>query len=217
MSKANRAKRERSSAPPAPPGRGVRRNGAIAAAALAVGVGVALAAFAFQGHGSSAPVVGAQPAGLQTGKAPWSPAVGDLTNRLEKIHVPFSDMQSTALHTHPQLRIDVHGSQIAVPANIGISPAGQSMAALHTHDESGMIHVESPVVRTYTLGEFFDVWGVRLTKQCLGGYCTNGTNKLAAFVDGKRYAANPRTIQFADGKRITLAFGTKTEIDQASG
>ena len=189
----------------------------IVAVALVLGVGGALAAFALKGHSSSTPVVAAPLAGLQKGKAPWVPEVSDLTNRLEKIGVPFSNMAGTALHIHPQLRIDVHGSRIAIPVNIGISPGGQSMAALHTHDDSGTIHVESPVVRTYTLGEFFDVWGVRLAKQCLGGYCTNATDRLAAFVDGKRYAADPRTIQFTDGKRIRLVYGTRAEIAQGNG
>ena len=98
-----------------------------------------------------------------------------------------------------------------VAANIGISPADRAMAALHTHDDSGTIHVESPVVRDYNLGEFFDVWGVRLTKNCLGGYCTSATHRLAAIVDGGSFDGNPRDITLK-GEQIILAYGTKAEI-----
>ena len=38
---------------------------------------------------------------------------------------------------------------------------------------------------------------------------------LAAFVDGKRYSGDPRTIEFTDGEQITLAYGTSAEIAQA--
>ncbi len=215
MSKANRMKRERTLAPPPPPTkRSVGRTGVLIAVALALAVVVAVTAFALTGRSSKGTVGVVQVAGLQTGPAPWLPEISGLTSRLEAIGVPFSNMEGTALHIHPQLTLNVHGSEVAVPANIGISPADQAMAALHTHDESGMIHVESPVVRAYTLGEFFDVWGVRLTKQCLGGYCANSTNKLAAFVAGTLYTADPRTIKFVDGKQITLAFGTSAEIAQ---
>jgi hypothetical protein len=52
-----------------------------------------------------------------------------------------------------------------VPAGVGIDPA-VGYAPLHTYDPSG-IHVESPTVRIYTLGELFGVWGVRLTPAAL--------------------------------------------------
>lgn len=125
-------------------------------------------------------------------------------------------MAGTALHIHPQLAIVVDGQQIPVAANVGINPAGQTMAALHTHDASGTIHVESPLVRGYDLGEFFDVWGVRLTKSCLGAYCANATKRLAAFVDGSSFDRNPRNITLKDGEQIILAYGTKAEIAPAS-
>jgi len=121
-------------------------------------------------------------------------------------------MQRTALHIHPQLSVFVDGKHVPVPANIGIEPSGRTMAALHTHDDSGMIHVESPVVRSYNLGEFFDVWGVRLARRCLGGYCTTSGKQLAAFVGAKPFHGNPRDIGFKDAEQIVLAYGTKAEI-----
>ena len=36
---------------------------------------------------------------------------------------------------------------------------GSCFAWLHTHAADGVVHIESPTKRTYTLGNFFDVWG----------------------------------------------------------
>src|SRR5207253_855121 len=129
---------------------------------------------------------------------------------------PFSDMSAVALHIHPQLSIIVEGQKVPVPANIGIEPSGQTMAALHTHDDTGTIHVESPVARPYNLGEFFDVWGVRLIRNCLGSYCSTTTKHLAAFDDGTPYRRDARSIELKDGEQIVLAYGTKAEIARAA-
>jgi hypothetical protein len=151
-----------------------------------------------------------------TGAAPWPAQVPGLNERMTQSGVPLSDMQSVALHIHPHLEIVIDGRQVPVPANIGIEPSGQTMAALHTHDDAGTIHVESPVVREYTLGEFFDVWGVRLTADCVGGYCARGGKLLAAFVDGNRFDGDPRSIKLADGQQILLAYGNNAQISQVA-
>jgi hypothetical protein len=46
--------------------------------------------------------------------------------------------------------------------------AGSCFAWLHTHSADGIIHTESPVTRTFTLGEFFDVWGQPLSSRQVG-------------------------------------------------
>jgi hypothetical protein len=46
-----------------------------------------------------------------------------------------------------------------VPANIGIDEQAGYLTSLHTHDATGIIHVESPTRRSFNLGDFFDVWG----------------------------------------------------------
>ena len=110
-------------------------------------------------------------AGLQTGPAPWGANTADLAERLRAIGVPpLSPMEGTAVHIHQHLDLYVDGRAGPVPAGVGIDPA-VGYAPLHTHDASGVIHVESPTARTYTLGEFFAVWGVRFTPSCLGGSC----------------------------------------------
>lgn len=218
MSKANRAKREqkRVAPPPPPPSKfGVGRAGWLGGGVIALLVVAALAFFALHNRGNSATTSTAV-AGLQTGSAPWAPSEIGLTDRMKESGVPFSDMSAVALHIHPHLSVFVHGQNMPVPTNIGIEPSGQTMAALHTHDDAGTIHVESPVVRAYNLGEFFDVWGVRLTPGCVGGYCNTTGKKLAAFVDAKPSQGNPRDIALKDGEQIVIAYGTKDEIARAA-
>ena len=103
---------------------------------------------------------GGRPAGRPAdGPAPWGANTADLAERLQAIGVPpLSPVEATAVHIHPHLDLYVDGHKVPVPAGIGIDPAA-GFAPLHTHDASGVIHVESPTVRTYTLGQLFAVWG----------------------------------------------------------
>ncbi len=72
-------------------------------------------------------------------------------------------------HIHPILKIVVDGAQEAVPANIGLVSCER---ALHTHDESGTLHIEAQDKRGYTLGDFFGVWGKTIKRS---GYAVTMT------------------------------------------
>ena len=151
-------------------------------------------------------------AGLQTGPAPWGANTSDLAERLRAIGIPaLSPMEGTAVHIHQHLDLYVDGRKVLVPAGIGIDPA-VGYAPLHTHDPSGVIHVESPTVRTYTLGEFFAVWGVRITPSCLGGYCAGGGRQLRLFVDGRADRGDPTTLALAPHQELVVAFGTAAQL-----
>ena len=116
---------------------------------------------------------------------------------------------STSISTSTSL---VDGRRVTVPAGIGIDDAEGFISPLHTHDESGVIHVESPDVRTFTLGQFFSVWGLRLTPRCLGGYCATGAKQLWVFVDGKRFSGDPRLLPLTAHEEILVAYGTRGQL-----
>jgi hypothetical protein len=63
---------------------------------------------------------------------------------------------ATQFHIHPELHIVIDGVPVIVPADIGITDT--CMHPLHTHDDTGTLHVESPVQKDFTLGDFFFVW-----------------------------------------------------------
>lgn len=71
--------------------------------------------------------------------------------------------QNITLHIHPLLKIVVDGEVEGIPANIGVVP--NCMAEVHTHDASGELHLESATQdRTFTLADFFAVWGVPVAR-----------------------------------------------------
>ncbi|MGH9952647.1 MAG: hypothetical protein ACRD5J_13560 [Nitrososphaeraceae archaeon] len=90
-------------------------------------------------------------------------------------------MNPIIMHIHPQLEMMMDNKPMTVPSQIGIDPSlwkdhsldkygmqampemdMKGMAPLHTHDDSGILHVESSVNRDYTLGEFLRTWGLNL-------------------------------------------------------
>lgn len=150
--------------------------------------------------------------GAQTGAAPWGPGNGpELEKRLTALGLAALPAEGTVLHIHQHLDVFVDGNRVAVPANIGIDSAQQFIAALHTHDPSGVLHVESPEPKTFTLGQVFGVWGVPLSSKGIGGLATGGGKELQAWVNGKPVKGDPGDINLASHQEIVLAYGTAAE------
>ena len=148
--------------------------------------------------------------GMQKGPAPWLAEIDNLLPRLKAIKLPALYDEGDALHIHQHLDILINGKAMTVPGGIGINPVARFISPLHTHDLSGVIHVESDVVRDFTLGQFFDVWGVRFSKDCLGGYCARGADTLRVFVNGKAVGADPRNLILREHQEIAVVYGPPT-------
>lgn len=102
---------------------------------------------------------------------------------------------SLALHIHQVLSISVNGQPEVVPGQIGINAS--CMAEVHTHDETGKIHVETAdLARNHTLGNFFAVWGKSIDRP---GYA------LDTLVNGKNIS-NPASHILAEGDVIALSY-----------
>src|SRR6266540_2588539 len=151
--------------------------------------------------------------GILTGPAPWPANTKDLEARLSAIGLPALSAEGTALHIHQHLDLYVNGTKQVVPAQIGIITSPQVVfSPIHTHDTSGIVHVESPTIRSFTLGEFFDVWGVRFTPTCIGGYCAQGDRTLRVYVDGQLATGDPTTLELFAHEEIVVTYGTKAEL-----
>ena len=122
------------------------------------------------------------------------------------------------MHIHPHLSIIYNNFSLTVPAQIGIE--NTCLYGLHTHDTSGTIHVESPIVANYTLGEFFDIWNQTQPYDTLGilGSSSNSEETLfaalknstvSAYVDNAIYGGNYRNIMLKDGEQIKLVIVNK--------
>jgi hypothetical protein len=151
--------------------------------------------------------------GLMTTKAPW-PAnnASPLRERLRAAGIPALGAEGSRVHIHQHLDIVINGKGYRIPAGIGIDSRGRFISPLHTHDISGIIHLESPTTRRYTLGNLFDVWGLRFSSRCIGGYCVKGKKKVWVYVDGKRVVDDPRAIVLRAHDEIVAAYGTFASI-----
>ena len=105
-------------------------------------------------------------------------------------------------HLHAHLAVFVRGRERAIPAGIGIA-AGPRFYWLHTHVADGVVHIESPVARRFTLGDLFDVWGEPLRSDRVGP----ASGPVTAFLDGRHYRGNPRDIPLRAHARIQLDVG----------
>jgi hypothetical protein len=150
--------------------------------------------------------------GIQISEAPWQPELAHLRERLQIIGLPALFQEGTAVHAHQHLDLYIKGKSEMVPAFIGINVAARYISPVHTHDTTGEIHIESPTVETFTLGQFFDIWGVRFSSKCIGSYCEDQQNSIKAFVDGDPVAGDPRSIELTDHIEIVVAYGTPEEL-----
>ena len=73
--------------------------------------------------------------------------------------VECDPLEGTTYHIHAHLDVFVDGKSVTVPAGIGIKP-NECLYWLHTHDTSGVIHIESPQQKTFVLGQFVQVWDI---------------------------------------------------------
>ena len=130
--------------------------------------------------------------GLETGAPPWPAEHRQLGPRLDALGLPKSQMEADAYHIHQHLDLYVNGRHLTVPALIGINLKQRYLDPLHTHDPSGIIHIESPTTTDYTLVQFFAVWALRLSRTCIGGLQPAATRPSAPGSTVRASTATPR-------------------------
>jgi hypothetical protein len=150
--------------------------------------------------------------GLQTGAPRWSPDNVNLRARLVADGLQVLTAEGQVQHTHQHLDLFVDGQRVAIPPDIGIDRVNLILSPIHTHDATGIIHVESPIIRDFTLGEFFDVWGVRFDAHCVGGVCDGNGRTLSVFRNGQVVTGDPRSIVLDAHEEIVVAIGTPAQL-----
>ncbi|ROQ39473.1 hypothetical protein EDF46_1105 [Frondihabitans sp. PhB188] len=146
---------------------------------------------------------------------PWPAPTGDRQQKLSAAaDLPNVYGAKLAEHVHTHLTITVDGVPQAVAAQIGLDESHGYATSLHTHDTSGIIHVESPERRDFTLGQFFTEWDVRLDARHIGSEGGDIGEILTVFVDGHRRAGDPSSIVLRNLDDIDLvihAAGTRAQ------
>ncbi|HYB25550.1 MAG TPA: hypothetical protein VEF89_02935 [Solirubrobacteraceae bacterium] len=137
--------------------------------------------------------------------------------------IKCAPIEQLAYHIHSHLQVYANGQPRTLPAAIGLigpvyeqTPYGKFYGArtcyywLHTHASDGVIHIESPTVRIYSLGNFFDEWRQPLGPDQVGP----AKGKVTAFFNGKPWKQNPRAIPLIAHSSIDLDVGTPVATAQ---
>lgn len=124
--------------------------------------------------------------------------------------------EQLAYHIHSHLAVFNNGTLYQLPAGVGIpgshaqqtnqgpvAAGGHCIYWLHTHTTDGIVHIESPTKRIYTLGDFFDIWHQPLSPNQVASL--HGT--VTAFVNGKAWKKSPRDIPLLPHADIQLDMG----------
>jgi len=119
--------------------------------------------------------------------------------------IECNQMEQAVFHIHAHLDLYVNGQHRTIPALIGIIP-NSCLYWLHTHDPTGIIHIEAPEYKTFTLGQFLDIW----SKSFKDTGIPSGT-PTKAYVNGKEFTGEYREILINAHDEIVLVYGTPPE------
>jgi hypothetical protein len=143
----------------------------------------------------------------------WTANTADLSARVDDLGLPaLTASEQLAFHIHQELQIFIDGHQVQIPSEIGIDTASQKISVIHVHSTDGVVHVESPVVRVFTLRDFFGVWGLNFTPTAIGGYENVGGKSLQVYLNGKLYPGNPTKLPLKNHEIIVVTYGTPQEL-----
>lgn len=137
-----------------------------------------------------------------------APNNSDLLSNMHAAGLDVLTAEGTVMHIHEHLDIVVNGKALNVPAEIGIG--SDFISPMHTHDTTGVIHIESPIKKDFKLGQFFTEWGIGLDDSHIGNYKADQNNKLVAAVNGKQVTDIANYVLKAHDE-IEIWYGPKTE------
>lgn len=141
--------------------------------------------------------------GIRKTKAPWPPEYQYLADRLAALDLTtLGGHNNLVLHFHTHIDIFVNGKKVKVPALAGINPGAGYLTELHTHNDTGVIHIEAQKSRDFTVGQFFAEWAVYLDSHSIGGYAG-----MKWYLDGKQQTGDPATLVFKPHQEIAFVVG----------
>jgi hypothetical protein len=131
--------------------------------------------------------------------------------------VSCNSQEQTVYHHHTHLAIFINGQPRAVPLAIGFVPPAQvanttggkfaegtsCLYWLHVHAQDGIVHIESPLVKTYLLAQFFGIWHQPLSSTQIGP----NKGHVTATVNGKTWTGDPGQIPLNEDTQIVLNLG----------
>ncbi len=148
-----------------------------------------------------------------TGSTSWA-APGDPVAAVAAAGLPMLGEEKLAVHYHAHLEVIVNGTPVPVPADLGIDEARHLIAPLHTHDPSGVVHIESATDVPFTLGQFFTEWGQPLRTDRVGPVVLAPGQVLRVFRNGQLVAGDPAAVRLGGHDEIVVWVGSSGQQPQ---
>lgn len=144
---------------------------------------------------------------LAAGISSAAPARAQMFGGLPVDNIRCEASEGAVQHVHVHLQLFDRGHAVEVPALVGIPAGAGCLYWVHTHSADGIIHIEAPVARTFTLGQFFDVWGKNLSRTQAGPLHAARGRTLRVTVNGKAWTRDPASIPLRDHEEIVIQNG----------
>ena len=128
-----------------------------------------------------------------------SPEPIEEDNRI--LEVCLQDHTQDMLHYHATLSIVIRGEDRVIPADTGVIPG--CMRGIHTHDDTGKLHIETPEAMEARLEHFFQIWEQPLTSTQLLDATIGGEETISLTVNGE-LVDDPRNHILSDGQELVL-------------
>ena len=117
-------------------------------------------------------------------------------------------------HNHTKLIIKIQNETRSIPAGIGIIP-NDCIFWLHTHDDSGIIHIESPIKTEFLLDQFLKVWNIFDNSSFIADISKNDVeakNVSMILENGSKIKSDDyKNIILENNAIITLDFANKSK------
>lgn len=109
-------------------------------------------------------------------------------------------------HIHSLLTVYRNGVRLALPDSIGRGSGCNY--EMHTHDGSGILHIETDVAKTFTLGQFLALWGQSINATSVLGLAGPARYYVIENETLTPVATDPNAIPLANHKEIVIIVGT---------
>jgi hypothetical protein len=142
--------------------------------------------------------------------AGWEPPA-DPVAAARRAGLPSDNREMLDVHKHSHLDVIVDGKAVIVPANLGIQREPRKIAPLHTHDTTGIVHIESATERPFTLGQFFVLWDKPLSTTRVGPIEIGAGKVLRVYRDGTEVPGDPAALELTQHAEIVVWVGPSGE------
>ena len=115
---------------------------------------------------------------------------------------------ATQYHIHPEIKITINGEPVVIPTDVGITPA--CMYSIHTHSSDGIIHVEAPIPKEFTISDFFAVWKKDFSRTKILDAVVDDSTEIVVTVNGEKVDTYENTV-LKDADKIVISYQKKSQ------